>query len=136
MVKVTLDKLVTFAPGWRETRLRASPRAPPGGAVEHNAVRRQPGHQEPDLGAGSLARVVLALLDVAVDVVGQAALRLFMAGLFNELEQLQQVINVFPAKRAGCAGQARMEQSVLTKRNQVHKNLTEILGLQAPKSAF
>jgi transposase len=62
----------------------------------------------------------------------QAGLRLSMNGLLAKLGQLRQVINVFPAKRAG---QPKPEQVVLTKRDEVHDKLIEILGLQPQKSA-
>jgi transposase len=62
----------------------------------------------------------------------QAGLRLSMSGLLNKLGQLRQVINVFPAKRAG---QPKPEQEVLTKRDETQEKLIEILGLQPPKSA-
>jgi transposase len=63
----------------------------------------------------------------------QAGLRLSMADLLEKLGQIQQVINVYPAKRAG---QSVTEQSVLTKRDEIQEKLIEILGLQMPKSAF
>ena len=63
----------------------------------------------------------------------QAGLRLSMAGLLEKLGQIQQVINVYPARRAG---QSVTEQSVLTKRDEIQEKLIEILGLQMPKSAF
>jgi len=63
----------------------------------------------------------------------QAGLRLSMAGLLEKLGQIQQVINVYPAKRAG---QSVTEQSVLTKRDETQEKLIEILGLQMPKSAI
>jgi transposase len=62
----------------------------------------------------------------------QAGLRLSMNGLLQKLSQLRQVINVFPAKRAG---QTKPEQEVLTKRDPTQEKLIEILGLQSPKSA-
>ncbi len=62
----------------------------------------------------------------------QAGVRLSMAGLLEKLGQLRQVINIFPAKRGG---QPKPEQAVLTKRDQTHEKLIEILGLQPPKSA-
>jgi transposase len=62
----------------------------------------------------------------------QAGLRLSMSGLLEKLGQLRQVINVFPAKRAG---QSKPEQAVLTKRDETQNRLIEILGLQSPKSA-
>ena len=62
----------------------------------------------------------------------QAGLRLSMSGLLAKLGQLRQVINVFPAKRAG---QPKPEQEVLTKRDETQDKLIEILGLQPPKSA-
>ena len=65
--------------------------------------------------------------------VRQAGLRLSMAGLLAELERLRQVINVYSARRTS---RPAMKQSVLTKRNQIHEKLIEILGLQAPKSEF
>jgi transposase len=61
----------------------------------------------------------------------QAGLRLSMSGLLDKLGQLRQVINVFPAKRAG---QPKAEQEVLTKRDETQQKLIEILGLQSPKS--
>jgi transposase len=57
----------------------------------------------------------------------QAGLRLSMAGLLQKLGQIQQVINVYPPKRAGKPG---AEQLVLTKRDEVQEKLIEILGLQ------
>ena len=63
----------------------------------------------------------------------QAGLRLSMAGLLEKLGQIQQVINVYPARRAG---QPVTEQSVLTKRDEIQEKLIEILGLQMPKSEF
>jgi transposase len=63
----------------------------------------------------------------------QAGLRLSMAGLLQKLGQIQQVINVYPAKRAG---QPVTEQSVLTKRDEIQEKLIEILGLQMPRSAI
>jgi transposase len=63
----------------------------------------------------------------------QAGLRLSMAGLLEKLGQIQQVINVYPAKRAG---QSVTERSVLTKRDEIQEKLIETLGLQMPKSAF
>jgi transposase len=62
----------------------------------------------------------------------QAGLRLSMSGLLEKLGQLRQVINVFPAKRAG---QPKPQQEVLTKRDETQEKLIEILGLQSPKSA-
>jgi transposase len=62
-----------------------------------------------------------------------AGLRLSMADLLAKLGQIQQVINVYPAKRAG---QSVTEQSVLTKRDETQEKLIEILGLQMPKSAI
>ena len=55
-----------------------------------------------------------------------------MNGLLAKLGQLRQVINVFPAKRAG---QPKPEQVVLTQRDEVQDKLIEILELQPPKSA-
>lgn len=57
----------------------------------------------------------------------QAGLRLSMAGLLEKLGQMQQVINVYPARRSG---QSVTEQPVLTKRDEVQEKLIEILGLQ------
>ena len=65
--------------------------------------------------------------------VRQAGLQLSMVGLMGELEQLRQVVNVYPAR---CAGSGGTEQWVLTKRNEAQEKLIEILGLQPPKSAF
>ncbi len=62
----------------------------------------------------------------------QAGVRLSMAGLLEKLGQLRQVINIFQAKRGG---QPSPEQAVLTKRDQTHEKLIEILGLQPPRSA-
>lgn len=62
----------------------------------------------------------------------QAGLRLSMGGLLEKLGQLRQVINVFPAKRAG---KPKPQQEVLTKRDETQNRLIEILGLQPPKSA-
>jgi transposase len=63
----------------------------------------------------------------------QAGLRLSMAGLLEKLGQIQQVINVYPVKRAG---QSVAEQPVLTKRDQIQEKLIEILELEMPNSAF
>jgi transposase len=62
----------------------------------------------------------------------RAGLRLSMSGLLEKLGQLRQVINVYPTKRPG---QSRPEQEVLTKRDETHEKLIELLGLQLPKSA-
>jgi transposase len=62
----------------------------------------------------------------------QAGLRLSMAGLLEKLGQMRQVINVFPAKRAG---QSAVQQEVLTKQDQTQEKLIEILGLKTNKSA-
>lgn len=61
----------------------------------------------------------------------QAGLHLPMAALLEKLSQIRQVINVYPAKRAGHLG---TEQSVLTKRDETQQKLIEILGLQARKT--
>jgi transposase len=61
----------------------------------------------------------------------QAGLRMSLAGLLEKLGQIQQVINVYPARRAG---QSVAEQPVLTERDAVQEKLIEILGLQTPKS--
>jgi transposase len=63
----------------------------------------------------------------------QAGLRLSMSALLEKLGRIQQVINVYPARRAG---PSVAEQSVLTKRDEVQEKLIEILGLQMPKSTF
>jgi transposase len=63
----------------------------------------------------------------------QAGLRLSMSALLEKLGQIQQVINVYPARRAG---QSVAEQTVLTKRDEVQEKLIEILGLQMPQSRF
>ena len=55
-----------------------------------------------------------------------------MGGLLEKLSQMRQVINVFPAKRAG---QPLPEQTVLTQRDETQEKLIEILGLQAAKPA-
>jgi len=57
----------------------------------------------------------------------QAGLRLSMAGLLEKLGQIRQVINVYPAKRAG---QPAAEQVVLTQRDEIQEKLIEILGLK------
>jgi transposase len=62
----------------------------------------------------------------------QAGLRLSMAGLLEKLGHIEQVINFYPAKRAG---QSVTEQPVLTKRDEVQEKLIEILGLQTRRSA-
>ena len=63
----------------------------------------------------------------------QAGLRMSMAGLLEKLGQIQQVINVYPARRAG---QSVAEQPVLTERDEVQEKLIAILGLQMPKSVI
>jgi len=60
----------------------------------------------------------------------QAGLRLSMSGLLETLGQLRQVINVYPAKRAG---QPKPQQVVLTQRDETQKRLIEILGLRSAK---
>jgi len=60
----------------------------------------------------------------------QAGLGLSMSGLLEKLGQLRQVINVFPAKRAG---QPKPEQEVLTKPDETQEKLIEILGLRSLK---
>jgi transposase len=62
----------------------------------------------------------------------QAGLRLSMAGLLEKLGQIQQVINVYPPRRAG---QPAAEQVVLTKRDETQEKLIEIFGLQSQKTA-
>ena len=54
-----------------------------------------------------------------------------MAALLEKLGQIQQVINIYPAKRAG---QPAAEQEALTQRDEVQDKLIEILGLPLPKS--
>ena len=61
----------------------------------------------------------------------QAGVRLSMAGLLEKLGQIQEVINVYPARRAG---RPVTEQPVLTKRDEIQAKLIEILELQAPGS--
>lgn len=61
----------------------------------------------------------------------KAGLQMSMAALLEKLGQIQQVINIYPAKRAG---QSPVEQAVLTKRDEVQDKLIEILGLPIPKS--
>jgi transposase len=55
----------------------------------------------------------------------QAGLRLSMSSLLEKLSRIQQVINVYPAKRASKAA----ELPVLTQRDQIQEKLIEILGL-------
>jgi transposase len=62
----------------------------------------------------------------------QAGLRLSMSGLLETLGQLRQVINVYPAKRAG---QPKPQQVVLTQRDETQTRLIEILGLHSAKQA-
>lgn len=62
----------------------------------------------------------------------QAGLHLSMSGLLEKLGQLRQVINVFPAKRAG---HPKPEQEVLTQRDETQEKLIDILGLRSPKPA-
>ena len=61
----------------------------------------------------------------------QAGVCLSMAGLLEKLGQIQEVINVYPARRAG---RPVTEQPVLTKRDEIQAKLIEILELQAPGS--
>ncbi len=61
----------------------------------------------------------------------QAGLRLSMAALLEKLSRIQQVINIYPAKRAG---QSLAEQAVLTKQDEVQEKLIELLKLHSPKS--
>ena len=63
----------------------------------------------------------------------QAGLRLSMSGLLETLGQLRQVINVYPAKRAG---QPKPQQVVLTQRDETQNRLIEILGLRSAKQAL
>ncbi len=56
-----------------------------------------------------------------------AGLSLSMSGLLEKLTHIRQVINVYPAKRAG---QTRPDQVVLTKRDPTQEKLIEILELQ------
>ena len=64
--------------------------------------------------------------------VRQGGVRLSMKGLLDQLEQIRQVINVYPAKRAR---QPAIEQPVLSQLNEVQEKLVQILGLQIPKAA-
>ena len=50
-----------------------------------------------------------------------------MSGLLEKLGQIQQVINVYPARRAG---QSVTELPVLTKRDEIQEKLIEILELK------
>ena len=63
----------------------------------------------------------------------QGGLRLSMSGLLEKLRQLQQVINVYPAQRAG---QLAKEQAVLTQRDEIQAKLIEILELPVAKPAI
>lgn len=63
----------------------------------------------------------------------RAGVQLSMGGLLEKLSQMRQVINVFPAKRAG---QPKAEQEVLTKRDETQQKLIDVLGLQSSKSAL
>jgi transposase len=63
----------------------------------------------------------------------QAGVRLSMAGLLERLGQIQEVINVYPARHAG---RPVAEQPVLTKRDEIQEKLIQILELQAPGSRF
>ena len=60
----------------------------------------------------------------------QAGMHLSMAALLEKLGQIQQVIHIYPARRAG--GRA-VEQPVLTQRDQIQEKLIEILALEAPQ---
>ncbi len=62
----------------------------------------------------------------------QAGLRLSMSGLLEKLDQIRQVINVYPTKRAG---KPAAEQVVLTKRDEIQEKLIEIFALQSQKNA-
>jgi transposase len=63
----------------------------------------------------------------------QAGLHLSMAGLLDKLGQIREVINVYPARRAG---QPAVEQPVPTRPDEVQTKLIETLGLQIPKRGF
>ena len=63
----------------------------------------------------------------------QAGVRLSMAGLLEKLGQIQEVINAYPARRAG---RPVTEQPVLTKQDEIQAKLIEILELPAPGSPF
>jgi len=63
----------------------------------------------------------------------QGGVRLSMAGLLEKLGQIQEVINVYRARRRG---DGVRQQSVLTQRDEVQTKLIEILGLELPKSGF
>ncbi len=82
---------------------------------------------------GLYCTIAVLLRALMLRRVRQAGLRLSMAGLLEKLGQIQQVINVYPARRGR---RAVTEQPVLTERNEVHEKLIEILGLQMPKSVF
>ena len=62
----------------------------------------------------------------------RAGLSLSMNRLLEKLNRMRQVINVFPARRAG---QPKAEQEVLTQRDETQQKLIEVLGLQPAKSA-
>jgi transposase len=82
---------------------------------------------------GLYCTIAVLLRALLLRRVRRAGLQLSMAGLLEKLGQIQQVINVYPARRGR---RSVTEQPVLTERNEVHEKLIEILGLQAPKSAF
>ncbi|MCX6930335.1 MAG: hypothetical protein NT154_45075, partial [Verrucomicrobia bacterium] len=62
----------------------------------------------------------------------RAGLSLSMNRLLEQLSRMRQVINVFPARRAG---QPKAEQEVLTQRDETQQRLIEVQGLQPAKSA-
>ena len=82
---------------------------------------------------GLYCTIAVLLRALLLRRVRQAGLGLPMAGLLEKLGQIQQVINVYPAKRGG---RSVTEQAVLTERDETHEKLIEILGLQMPKPAF
>jgi len=57
----------------------------------------------------------------------QAGLELSLKRLLSELDQIQEVVNVYPAKRGG---KAAPERAVLSKLNEVQTKLVEALGLR------
>jgi len=62
----------------------------------------------------------------------QGGVRLSMTGLLDKLSRMQQVINVYPTKRAGQPG---TEQAVLTKRDETQQKLIKIFGLESQNPA-
>ena len=60
----------------------------------------------------------------------RAGLSLSMNRLLEKLSRMRQVINVFPARRAG---QPKAEQEVLTQKDETQQKLIDVLGLQPAK---